>query len=197
MDWGVGFGGSVPPWSVRETKLPWRYKIFLETGGLCMELAKKTSEILRATVPTPNELCFFCGVGLIHWVCTYAGASAWAPLSSKCLRERFSLLGAYAGCLRRVLSPTLVTSGDSKIEELYNPQVVARCDRVTSGSCLQGVYSFATDGQIDFVSSRSNYSVEAAAHKQRTTSRKQEAAAAAAAKQQQKQQPSSISSSSQ
>ena len=56
----------------------------------------------------------FCGVGLIHWVCTYAGAYAWAPLSSKCLRERFSLLGAYAGCLRRVLSPTLVTSGDSK-----------------------------------------------------------------------------------
>ena len=77
---------------------------------------------------------FFCGVGLIHWVCTYAGAYAWAPLPSKCLRERFSLLGAYAGCLRRVLSPTLVTSGDSKIEELYNPQVVARCDRVTSGS---------------------------------------------------------------
>ena len=77
---------------------------------------------------------------------------------------------------------------------------MARCDRVTSGSCLQGVYSFATDGQIDFGSSRSNYSVEAAAHKQRTTSSKQAAAAAAAAaakqqqKQQQKQQPSSSSS---
>ena len=137
--------------------------------------------LVLGPVPLHMSCVFFCGVGLIHWVCTYAGAYAWAPLSSKCLRERFSLLGAYAGCLRRVLSPTLVTSGDSKIEELYNPQVVARCDRVTSGSCLQGVYSFATDGQIDFVSSRSNYSVEAAAHKQRTTSRKQEAAAAAAA----------------
>ena len=133
----------------------------------------------------------FCGVGLIHWVCTYAGAYAWAPLSSKCLRERFSLLGAYAGCLRRVLSPTLVTSGDSK--ELYNPQVVARCDRVTSGSCLQGVYSFATDGQIDFVSSRSNYSVEAAAHKQRATSSKQAAENKRQQhqQQQQQQQPSS------
>ena len=31
-------------------------------------------------------------MGLIHWVCTYAGAYAWAPLSSNCLRERFSLL---------------------------------------------------------------------------------------------------------
>ena len=131
-------------------------------------------------------------MGLIHWVCTYAGAYAWAPLSSKCLRERFSLLGAYTGCLRRVLSPTLVTSGDSKRAIQYNQQVVAPCDRVTSGSCLQGVYSFATDGQIDFVASRANYSVEAAAHKQHTTSSKE----AAENKRQQQQQPSSSKSSS-
>ena len=35
-------------------------------------------------------------MGLIHWVFTYAGAYAWAPLGSKGLRERFSLLGTYA-----------------------------------------------------------------------------------------------------
>ena len=135
---------------------------------------------------------YFCGVGLIH--CTRVPTPG-PPLSSKCLRERFFLLGANAGCLRRVLSPTLVTSGDSKRATVYNQQLVARCDRVTSGSCLQGVYSFATDGQIDFVTSRSNYSVEAAAHKQHTTSSKQ--AAENKRQQQQQQQPSSSKSSSQ
>ena len=74
-------------------------------------------------------------------------------------------------------------------KELYNQLVVARCDRVTSGSCLQGVCIFATDGQIDFLSSQSNYSVEAAAHKQHTTSSKQ----SAENKRQQQQQQSSSS----
>ena len=91
-----------------------------QQNGLCslyQFLAARPRLTQKTTTWCSNptcELCFFCGVGLIHWVCTYAGAYAWAPLSSKCLRERFSLLGAYAGCLRRVLSPTLVTSGDSK-----------------------------------------------------------------------------------
>ena len=31
------------------------------------------------------------------------GCHAWAPLSSKCLRERFSMLGAYAGCLGKIM----------------------------------------------------------------------------------------------
>ena len=64
---------------------------------------------------------------LLLLLCLYPGSvptrvQACPPLSSKVLRERFSLLGAYAGCLCRVLSPTLVTSGDSKRAD---PQVVA------------------------------------------------------------------------